>query len=218
MNSGAVTTDGAKTRKIQIALGATALAGLGLIVAGFGLGWVAVVAGTGGLIAIHFVGGAGTASCPHCEATFAVQQVRRRRIAPCPRCGAWLAGVERMSDVPGDAWEDKPSFWTDLPESFAWGDGCACCDAPAVKRVEVKSIPKPGSPMPIALVTKIEAPVCQKHADPHANLWLMRSPEGTAIGFRSLQAMRRFSERNGIAPQQSANAFWRNNDAARPLQ
>src|SRR5690606_15680044 len=112
-----------------------------------------------------------------CDGTFAVEQVRRRRVAPCPGCGAWLAGIDQMSDVSATEWERRPTFVTVLPESFVWDSQCACCDQPAAREIEVKTIPMPGSPLPVALITKIKAPVCAKHSEPHKNLWLHRKSE-----------------------------------------
>lgn len=215
---GAVVADTSKTRKVQIAMGVTALVGIGLVVASLGIGYVLVLGGVGGIAAMHFVGGAGTASCPSCASTFAVMQTRRRRVAPCPSCGLWLAGADQMAQVKPDTWEKRPTFSTRLPETFAWGTQCGCCDAPADRQIVVKSVPKPGLVLPVATVTSIEVPVCSRHADPDTNIWIHRNQDGAAISFRSLASMQRFAEQNGLTAQDSASAFWTDTEAARPIE
>ncbi|MEM6989413.1 MAG: zinc ribbon domain-containing protein [Myxococcota bacterium] len=208
--------DVAKTRKIQIAMGVTAVVGVVVVALGYGIGAILTLGGLGGIIATHFVGGAGTAACPSCGATFSVMQSRRRRVAPCPKCGLWLEGIEQMNPVQADAWEKKPAFCTQLPDSFVWGQQCASCDAPAERMIEVSSQPKKG--IVLATVTKINVPACARHADANAYVWIRVGRSGSAVSFRSLGSMQRFAAANGITPLASAEAYWEETEAAQPMQ
>lgn len=198
-----------------MALAVTALVGVAAVVAQFWLGWILIVAGLGGIISMHFIGGAATASCPGCGGTFAVMQARRRRIAPCPRCGLWLAGIGHMTEVDPQSWEKRPTFCTRLPESFIWGSQCASCDAPATQQIEVKCRQ---SGIAVAVVTKIQAPACHRHTDPNTHIWLHPKPSGTMISFRSLASLQRFAAQNELSATDSGAAFWEGTDAAQPPQ
>lgn len=221
---GAVEADAEKSRSMRLGMGGVMLLGVGAIAAGASLEisaalWLGVLLLGGGLlgqVAMTFVGGAGRASCPRCSATFAVQQTRRRRVAPCPQCGTWLAGVERMKEVAADAWEKRPTFATLLPDAVRWTPSCACCDAPSVRSVSVTSVRPPGTP--VATVVSIDVPVCERHADPNGHVGLVRASNVDTIAFQSLQALQRFAKSNGVSEVQGAEAFWKQNEAARPLE
>ena len=209
---------------MRLGMGGVMLLGTGAITAGFvvkisAVVWLGALLLGGSLLgqlAMTLVGGAGRASCPACGASFAVQQIRRRRVAPCPACGTWLAGIEHMNEVAADAWEKRPTFSTRLPNEVTWAAACACCDAPAVRHITLKSTRAPGTP--IATVVSISMPVCEQHRAPYAHVWLARTAGVDTIAFRSLQALRRFAETNGLTPVQGAEAFWKQHEAARPLE
>lgn len=174
-------------------------------------GWAGAVlllfTSIGSLLSMAKTGGAGLAPCPRCGHANQVLHVTMHRYLCCGGCGTWLEGSTEMTEVTDDHVASYPVFELDLPEPFAWPDGCPVCAGPVTRAIEIEGTSALGdvagmvAPVSVQRVLKLSVPACDQHDD---GVGLRHDGGQGIVSFRSMSYWRQFMTQNGLQPRKGA--------------
>lgn len=151
-------------------------------------------------------GGAGTTTCPVCDAQLGGLSTKSNDGVLCANCHRYSEGED------GVLWQtdenriaDEPIFSSPLPERFTFPSECCVCGKPETRRDKISFRTQNASSAitaPIAGVTtsttiSVEVPHCAEHKE---GARLSATPQSTLIKFRSYPYLRAFCQMNGTTP------------------
>jgi hypothetical protein len=168
---------------------------------------ISLLPGIVGLLLVYMsFGGAGSCTCPVCNAALAGLSIRANDGVLCDACHNYVEGkngVLWQTDTARVA--EEPMFSSPLPAAFNFPPGCCVCGAPEAGREQIKFRTMNASSAitasAVGLTTSTEVSVAVPHCAAHqGGARLSASAAHTQIKFRSYPYLRAFCQLNNTVP------------------
>jgi hypothetical protein len=168
---------------------------------------ISLLPGIVGLILVYMsFGGAGSSTCPVCNAALSGLSIKANDGVLCDACHNYVEGKDgmlRQTDTARIA--EEPLFSSPLPAEFNFPHGCCVCGAPEAGREQIKFRTMNASSAitasAVGVTTSTEISVSVPHCAAHkGGARLSGTAAYTQIKFRSYPYLRAFCQLNDTVP------------------